>query len=236
MDEDEIRKGAELERKHWWFAGRRALMADLMAGVPVGDVLDVGAGSGGNLGVLRDLGWNPTALEYSPAAAGIVRGRGMNVVRADARHLPFADASFDLVMSTDAWEHIDDDAAVARESFRVARSGGRLLVAVPAGMDLWSNHDVALGHHRRYDREGLLRVVREAGWQVHSIRSWNVLLRPVVMARRWLAGADKPGGQSEMEPTHPIVNAALRGVIAVEQKLPVQDLPGVSLVVRAFKP
>ena len=231
VDEQEIRKSAALEQRHWWYAERRELVRRVVGPLPRGRALDVGCGGGGNTGVLRDLGWDVTGLEYSPVAARLARSRDLGIVRGDARRLPIADASMDLVMSTDMWEHIDDDAAVARETVRVLRPGGRALVAVPAGMDLWSGHDVALGHVRRYDREGLARVMEEAGLQVVDIRSWNVLLRPVARMRRKHNDSD-----SEMEQVHPVVNAALRLTVATERYLPVHRLPGISLVARAVKP
>jgi SAM-dependent methyltransferase len=204
----------------------------LVRGIPVGRALDVGCGSAGNTAVLRDAGWQVTGLEYSEAAAGLARGRGLPIVRGDARRLPFPDESFDLVMSTDTWEHIDEDHQVAAEAARVLRPGGRLLVAVPAGMDLWSGHDVALGHVRRYDRSGLSALVRSAGLEVVGLDSWNVLLRPVAKLRR----SNRDTCESEMEEVHPVVNAALRATVALESLLPVTQRPGISLVLRARKP
>jgi SAM-dependent methyltransferase len=233
LDEKEIRKSAALEQRHWWYAGRRAVVRERVRGIRPGRGLDVGAGSGGNTQVLADLGWSMTALEHSPAAAGLARSRGLDVVRGDATALPFADASFDLVMSTDVWEHIEDDGAVAREAFRVCRPGGRLLVAVPAGMDLWSAHDVALGHARRYEREQLVGLVERAGFVVHDTMGWNVLLRPVAKARRRRRAT---GSESEMEEVQPVLNAGLRTVVRLESWLPVKGLPGISLMVRAYRP
>lgn len=230
MDEDEIRKSAALEQRHWWYAERRALVRRLVSPLPAGRALDVGCGGGGNTAVLRDLGWSVTGLEYSPAAATLAASRGLPIVRGDARVLPFRDESFDLVQSTDMWEHIDDDRAVASETARVLRRGGRLLVAVPCSMKLWSGHDVALGHVRRYEKDELVALVRGAGLEVLDVRSWNVLLRPVVRMRR-----RSNTGDSEMEEVQPLLNAALRGVVATERVLPVHRLPGVSLVVQAVK-
>ena len=231
MDEDEIRKSAALEQRHWWYAERRALVRRLVSPLTPGRALDVGCGGGGNTGVLRDLGWRVSGLEYSPAAAGLATSRGLDVVRADARRLPFADGSMDLVMSTDMWEHIEDDEAVARETHRVLRPGGRLLVAVPCSMSLWSGHDVALGHVRRYERAELVGLMERVGLEVVDVRSWNVLLRPVVRARR-----RGNTSESEMEEVHPVLNAGLRAAVAAERLLPLHRLPGVSLVVRAVKP
>jgi SAM-dependent methyltransferase len=231
VDEDEIRKSAALEDNHWWYAGRRAMLRSLLSGVAPGRALDVGAGSGGNTAMLAALGWSVIALEHSPAAAELAQGRGLEVVRGDATRLPFADDSFDLVMSTDMWEHIDDDLTVARETFRVCRPGGLILIAVPAGMDLWSGHDVALGHVRRYERDQLVALVERVGFRVHDTSGWNVLLRPVARVRRRTNTSD-----SEMEPTHPVLNAGLRTVARLELALPLNRFRGISLVLRGSKP
>lgn len=231
MDEDEIRRSAALEQKHWWYAGRRALVRRELAGLAAGRALDVGCGPAGNSAVMRDLGWEVTALDYVHDSAVLAQRRGLNAIRSDARHLPFPDASFDLVLSSDAWEHIEEDDEVAAESFRVLRPGGTLLVMVPAGMDLWSGHDVALGHVRRYEKDQLIDVVEKAGFTITDVFSWNVLLRPVAKARR----KQNTECRSEMEPVNPVVNLGLRTAVALERVLPVRRRRGISLVLRATK-
>ncbi len=232
MDAEEIARSAALERKHWWYAARRALVRRTVRDWPAGRAVDVGCGMGGNTVVLRELGWQAIGVEYTATGADIAASRGIPVVQGDGRRLPVADASVDLVMSTDAWEHIDDDVAVAAETARVLRPGGRVLVAVPAGMALWSGHDVALGHVRRYERDQLADLVRGAGLVIDDLWSWNVLLRPVVRARR----RNKDAPESEMEAVNPVLNAGLRAAVGMERVLPLKRLPGVSLVVVAHKP
>jgi len=202
-----------------------------MHGVPAGSAVDVGPGPGGNAGVLRDLGWRVTGVELNETAAGLCAARGLDVVRGEATRLPIRSGSADLVMSTDVWEHVEDDQTVAREAFRALRPGGRLLVAVPADRSMWSGHDVALGHVRRYERADLVELVRGVGFVIHDLRSWNVLLRPVAMMRR---GRNR--SESEMGSVLWPLNAALRATVAVESLLPVSRLPGLSLVLRAFRP
>jgi SAM-dependent methyltransferase len=231
MDDDELRRSAALEERHWWYSGRRALVRRLMKGVPAGRALDVGPGPGGNAAVLRDLGWQVTGVELTEVGAQLCAARGLDVVRGDATLLPVADRSVDLVMSTDVWEHIEDHESVAAESHRVLRPGGRLVVAVPAGMEMWSGHDVALGHVRRYERQDLLDLVERHGFVVHDIASWNVLLLPVARMRR-----SSNESESEMEQVAAPLNAGLRAALAVESLLPVGRFRGLSLVVRAYRP
>lgn len=232
MEAEEIEKSAALERRHWWYAERRALVRRTVGEWPAGRAIDVGCGMGGNTAVLRELGWQAVGVEYTTVGCAIAASRGIPVLRGDGRSLPVADASVDLVMSTDAWEHIDDDVAVARETARVLRPGGRLLVAVPAGMALWSGHDVALGHVRRYERDELAARIEGAGLVIDDLWSWNVLLRPVVRARR----RKRQQSESEMEAVHPVLNAGLRAAVGLERVLPLRRLPGVSLVAVAHKP
>lgn len=190
----------------------------------------MGAAGGGNTRVLRAHGWRPVALEYSAEGAGVARERGLDVIRADARHLPVGSARLGLVVAFDVLEHVDEDHLAAAEIRRTLRPGGTALIAVPCDMALWSAHDVAVGHVRRYDRESLRAVVEKAGLVVDELWSWNVLLRPVAAWRR------RTSTGSDLGHLHPLVNLGLRTVVTAERYLPVRSLPGVSLMLRAHRP
>lgn len=227
MEGTEVRKLAALEDTHWWYRERRHLLAKALVGMTPGDALDIGAAGGGNTRVLRDLGWRPVALEYGADGAAVAHERGLDVVRGDATRLPVADGSLDLVVAFDVLEHLPDDAAAVAEVRRVLRPGGTWLVAVPADPRLWSAHDEAVDHVRRYTRETLADVLTGGGFEITSMDSWNVLLRPVVALRR------RSSSGSDLDDLHPVVNAGLRAVITAERYLPVKQLPGVSLLVCA---
>jgi SAM-dependent methyltransferase len=227
MEGTEVRKLAELEDDHWWYRERRHLLAKAISGLTPGRALDIGAAGGGNTRVLRQHGWDAIALEYGADGAEVAHGRGLATLRGDATCLPLADASLDLVVAFDLLEHlVDDDAAVA-EVRRVLRPTGTYLVAVPADPKLWSDHDEAVDHVRRYTRPGLLDLLDRGGFEVTDVRSWNVLLRPVVAMRR------RTSSGSDLDDVHPLVNFGLRSIITAERYLPVGSLPGVSLLLRA---
>ena len=225
---DEMRA---VEERHWWFRGRRSLLWALLwraGGLPYpARVLDAGCGTGRNLVEFSGLG---PAAGVDPAAEAIeaCSARGLEDVhqaRLDA--LPFPDASFDLLLATDVLEHVDDDAGALRELRRVAAPGAVLLVTVPAHPRLWSEHDAALHHVRRYRRPELLARVREAGFAPVVVTWWNAfLLAPIALAR--LAGR----GSSTPEAS----NRALEAVLTLEARLVRggTDLPaGVSLALAA---
>jgi SAM-dependent methyltransferase len=226
----EVRKLAALEDAHWWYRERRHLLGRMIDGLRPGTALDIGAAGGGNTRVLGRAGWSVSALEYGADGAEVAAGRGLVVVRGDATALPVDDASFDLVMAFDVLEHIlDHDAAVA-EVRRALRPDGRFLVMVPADPRLWSDHDVAVDHVRRYTRATLRGVLERNGFEVESMTSWNVLLRPVVALRR---RRRRRASGSDLTAVHPLVNLALRTIVTVERYLPVKAMPGVTLIVQA---
>jgi SAM-dependent methyltransferase len=226
----EVRKLAALEDTHWWYRERRHLLAAALRGISPGRAVDVGAAGGGNTRVLRDLGWQAAALEYGPEGAQVAAERGLPVMRADATLLPIVTGALDLVVAFDVLEHLVDDDACASEIHRVLAPGGTFLVAVPCDPALWSAHDEAVGHVRRYTRPTLQALLQRNGFEIESITSWNVLLRPVVAVRR------KASNGSDLESLHPVVNAGLRAIITAERYLPVKRLPGVSLLVTARRP
>jgi SAM-dependent methyltransferase len=231
MEAAELRTLVEVEDRHWWYAERRKLLARELRRLPApGSALDIGAAGGGNTRVLRSHGWRPLALEFAPTAAQIARERGLDVIRADARELPVRTASMDLVTAFDILEHIEEDYLAAAEITRVLRPGGTALIAVPADMALWSAHDTAVGHVRRYTRATLAEVIGKGGLLIEDMWSWNVLLRPVVSLRR------KSSTGSDLGKVNPFVNTSLKAIVTAERYLPVRWLPGVSLFLRARRP
>jgi SAM-dependent methyltransferase len=99
---------------------------------PVGDLLEIGGGRSGLSAMLYPAA-RVVNLDIDPALADAPCNRDGRVrfVQGDATRLPFADASFDMVTMFDLLEHVEDDAAAAREALRVLRPGGWVLVSTP---------------------------------------------------------------------------------------------------------
>ena len=225
MEGTEVRKLAALEDTHWWYRERRHLLGKALQGVTPGRALDIGAAGGGNTRVLRDLGWTPVAMEYGAEGAEVAAraraGHGPCATRAPAAGRRLAD----LVVAFDILEHIEEDDVAVAEINRVLRPDGTFLVAVPADPKLWSDHDVAVDHVRRYTRETLSSVLHRGGFDIAAMTSWNVLLRPVVAMRRRTASG------SDLDDLHPVVNFGAardhhRGALPTGQAAARREPPG----------
>ncbi|HEU5102686.1 MAG TPA: class I SAM-dependent methyltransferase [Roseiflexaceae bacterium] len=115
---------------------RLRLIARYGGALPGRRVLDLGSGMGGTSVALGLAGAAPLAFEYNRAYCDIIRLRagrydlGLPVVNGAGEHLPFADASFDLVIAWDVVEHVQDPQLLLAELARVLRPGGRALLTV----------------------------------------------------------------------------------------------------------
>ncbi len=172
---------------HWWYRGRRRIIRAELDGLPLprpARILDAGCGSGRTLEELADYG-TVAGLELDPDAAQMARGRDLGeVVVGRVEEMPWDDASFDLITCLDVIEHTPDDGPALCELYRVTRPGGFLLVTVPAYQALWSLHDEANHHFRRYSRRSLRTAVTAAGWNVCRISPFNsLLLAPAAAVR-----------------------------------------------------
>ena len=96
-----------------------------------GRCLDLGCGTGLALAFLADAGWTVTGVDASAEQLALARGRapGVELLRADAHALPFADKSFDSVISILTHTDFDDAAAAFREAARVLARGGTFVYA-----------------------------------------------------------------------------------------------------------
>jgi SAM-dependent methyltransferase len=187
IDPQYERETLEVEGSHWWYSGRRRIVRDVVRSLPLpggASILDAGCGSGRNVVEMAPFG-EVTGLESSPISLEVARSRGGGkIVEGSIETMPFRDGSFDLATCLDVIEHIEEDGSALRELRRVVRSGGFLLVTVPAYPWLWSSHDLINGHHRRYTRKTLLGVARDAGWEPCRTTHFNALLLPAAVAYR----------------------------------------------------
>ena len=180
-----------IEQTYWWHVGKRALLVRLLRHWlrPRGPlaILDVGCGTGGHMLALRRFG--PVAgCDIAPEAVAYARGRGLDEVvhQPDPARLPFADGRFDLACGLDMVEHVDDDTGMLREMARVVKPGGSVLLTVPAFPSLWSVHDEAAHHVRRYRRRELLARIRDAGLMPERVTYLDGFLLPLIVPVRWL--------------------------------------------------
>lgn len=83
MDREVYKRMSDLEMRHWWFVGRREILADLIRRLvrpkDGARILEAGCGSGGNLGMLSRFG-QVDAFEYDEAARAIASERAVHEI------------------------------------------------------------------------------------------------------------------------------------------------------------
>jgi SAM-dependent methyltransferase len=224
MDRDYEQQTHEVEDQHWWYRGRRTVLDGVIAGLglPAGArILDAGCGSGRNMIELARHG-PVTGIELSEPSVALARAREVGqVISGSVLELPFAADSFDLAVSLDVIEHLEDDLRALRELRRTVAPGGALLLTVPAYQWLWSGHDVINHHHRRYTRRTLRDVAERAGWQQVRTTYFNSLLLPVAIMLRALDRLNTKTTESSLDlwvPPQPL-NWLLERPLAIEAAL-----------------
>ena len=233
---------AELDSRHWWYRARREILARVVeahAKPPAGArILEIGCGTGHNLDMLGRFG-TVDAVEMDEAAREVASARlGRPARMAMLPGLEGVDAgAYDLVALLDVLEHVDEDRASLVSIAQRLKSGGRILLTVPAHPWMWSAHDEVNHHKRRYTKKGFRSVIEEAGLKVELLSYFNSLLFPVAAAAR-LAGrvTGKQDSDDKLPPAP--VNKAFEFLFGLERyaigRLPFS--PGVSLVAVASVP
>jgi SAM-dependent methyltransferase len=227
---------------HWWYVARRQVLADVIrrhvALPPQPRLLEIGCGTGHNLAMLGQFG-AVDAVELDDEARALAStALGRPVAAGRLPDLPPLPAEhYDLIALLDVLEHVPDDrAALAAIAQRLA-PGGTLLVTVPQHQWMWSGHDVANHHVRRYAKGQLASIVAASGLQLKLLTSFNSLLFPLAVAQRLAAKVSGREGRQD-DDLAPPVNALFRAVFSLERymvgRMPMP--PGLSLLALAFRP
>jgi len=225
-----LKQLAEAKRlQSWMFSVLRPSVA--------GPMLEIGAGIGTFSRLLLEAGAAPLVLvEPEDACVAELRRVFADDARVDVAQelLPEAEAlrsrpgTFRYALAQNVLEHIEDDVAALAAVVDALEPGGELAVLVPAHPFLYGRLDENFGHFRRYTRPRLRALIRDAGAELTSLRSFNMLGVP----GWWIAGRTERLDISE---------GSLRAYEAlVRFWRPVEELVrpplGLSLVARAQKP
>jgi SAM-dependent methyltransferase len=226
MELHEYELMSSVEDVHWWWRARREILADtIRAHLPdfgvVRSVAEVGCGTGGNLPMLAEFG-EVMGAELEPSA--VVRahekhgGRFKVVRHSIPEPLP---RSVHLLGMFDVIEHVADDAEALRWAAQQLVPGGLVLITVPAFDFLWTRHDEAAHHFRRYSPASL-RAIIPPDLQVLHLTCFNVLLFPVVTiirtALRLVPRAVQPHKTHMGLPPKPL-NELLYRLFRIERRL-----------------
>ena len=225
---------AELDDRHWWYRARRRILAELIrreVRLPAdGRILEIGCGTGHNLQMLSGFG-HVDGLELDDEAAALSEKRlGRGIIRSPLPELDGVSNDYDLIGAFDVIEHIEDDRAALAAIATKLKPGGKFMMTVPAHPWMWTAHDVANHHKRRYSKRSLRALVEGSPMRLQKIGYFNSLLFPVAVAERTVSKLrGKDDGDVSLPPAP--LNAALEAVFASERylvgRLPLP--PGLSL-------
>jgi len=217
----------EMEDRHFWFVSRRNLLVELIKSLNILDpkILDIGAGTGGNIAVLEKFG-EVRGIEPSERAIEFCQERGLkNIERGSIENLNFRDRTFDIVTCLDVLEHVSSPAIGLRELKRVLKDEGKIIITVPAFRSLWSRHDEALNHLRRYDKKDLIGDLEAAGLRVETIGYFFFLsyfvIAPARILGRFFARRSGPKSDTLILPPKPL-NGLLKLWFYLEAKIAVR--------------
>lgn len=233
---------AEMEKTHWWFLGRRAVLKDILLRYKKNrkNLLDVGAGTCLNTADFSRIGFNAIALESHPEALALAKSVAPNVQIIDA---PFPSPrlqsnTYDVVTLLDVLEHLEDDRDSLSEVYRILAPNGIVLLTVPAFMFLWTSHDERAHHYRRYRRGDLMEKLKSAGFEPELVSYYNFFLFPPIALVRFIQKFFAPKNEtSDFSRSPKTLNSFFAALFGFERFLLRHvSLPfGVSLVAVARK-
>jgi SAM-dependent methyltransferase len=231
VPDDYYRHLREVEDRHWWFGGMREISARLLGRRLRGGgaVLDAGCGTGGYLRWLLDHGSFSHAAGADLAAAAVELARD-RVPEADLHvaslaSLPFESERFDLVVSNDVLQHVDEgevDRSLA-ELRRVLKPGGTLLLRTNGARRLRRERS----DWRAYDASTLRHELERAGFAVERVTHANAIAS--LWSRIRLRTAHAPSEETHGIPSGAAGGRAVVGALLLRAEAGLLSLPGTTV-------
>lgn len=215
MDYKEYKAGQALS--NFWFRGKDDLIFLMLSQIPKKKckILSLGAGTGDDLDVLNKFG-DVYVVDIDPEVLNLINESDCYEKKvSDARDLDYPDNFFDVVTSFDLFEHITEDALAVSEVKRVLKKGGHLIFTVPAFQSLFSSHDKALEHKRRYSKKKLQNLF--SLFKTVDLNYWNSTLFIPSAVFRFCKKKSPP--QVDIPKISPLVNEIFYKILKAENFL-----------------
>ncbi|ARV57587.1 hypothetical protein BZZ01_02135 [Nostocales cyanobacterium HT-58-2] len=179
-------------------------------------ILNVGCGSGEmNILLSQNSTWQVDALDIDVEAIKLSQKLKIenNVKNLNLYHTTIEDyiaqEKYDIIVSNDVLEHIEDDQAVIKKFSEILKPNGLICISVPALQWLFGYHDEMLGHYRRYHRKEVIKKL-SVYFNVDKCRYFGASLIPVALFySRWLRKAYPIGELEQQSLTTEILNLIL---------------------------
>jgi len=222
---NEYKRNFELEEEYWWFAGSRKIFIRLMDKYFSADrgkkILDIGCGTGIMAGYLEKYG-RFYGMDYSRLAVNFCKQRGIkNLVVSSGENCCFKNETFDYITALGVIEHIENDKRLLEEIQRMLKPGGLAILSTSAFDFLWSEHDAANRHFRRYTISKLKNLAASSRLSILYESYFNFFLFvpiTVVILLKRLAGNKVTSGSDErLLPNVPyFINWMLKSLLILE--------------------
>ena len=222
MDNILYSKFYEIQKKHWWFRGKKIIVSRLIEWYKkdrvIDQILDVGCGSGLMLNALSQYG-QVYGLDESQLAVNFSNSLGCaTVVRGSLTSKnPFGNKKFDMITSLDVIEHIDDDISALVSIKSMLSKGGFAVITVPAYKFLWSPFDDMNHHRRRYNLSMLEEKLISAGFIIKKISYFNFFLFPLALISKLFNRISNRSGISDLDVPPIFINKLMAKIFQTEQ-------------------
>jgi 2-polyprenyl-3-methyl-5-hydroxy-6-metoxy-1,4-benzoquinol methylase len=226
MDLKEIHLIDEVEdiRKNWYYTEKSKACMEYLPLESAQTLIDIGSGSGfiAREFALNNIVKNVFCVDINYAEDRVEKLKKGSAVKY-TNSIQDEDVSADIALFNDVIEHVEDDVALLKEYLPKIKSGGYVLITVPAFNFMWSAHDDYVVHYRRYNKKSLEKAVEDAGLEVVKTNYFYATLFPLVFVMRKLDNLKrkfiKTPIKSAMKQPNPFVNAVLQKIHAFERKL-----------------
>jgi SAM-dependent methyltransferase len=235
VNPEQLKIFSAIEQQHWWFVARRQIIARLIARVLPANtgatILDIGCGTGGNIGAIKDR-YRCIGVDASPTAIELAtRGHpGATFFCApNEEELKRLASKADMILMTDVLEHVADDFLFLSKIAATVEPKTWFLLTVPADMSLWSKHDETVLHFRRYNEKRFRAVWEGLPLETRLLSHFNSRLYAAVKWTRWMSrwrGRSLGKGGMDFVLPPPAINRLLTNIFAGEANRLLKQLEG----------